>query len=737
MHIAVEIECVKIVKLLLDNKYVVNINSKDKMGDTALAIAANRGYGDIMKLILDHGAEIIIPKIYYYSFLVFGAAQNCQAIINQLTSRNLVDEDKKELVEVLMKVISLAASEKNLHRNNSFEKMLLEVKAPVEAKSKAIGNVFENAVKFEYINVVTMLLDYVVDNCELVQEDELLFRYEPRLVEKLINWSIQFEDRKFINFVAKHDIYSFAPYEQNHLYSSATDSPFYRVIDCYQNALSDNSRGCNSDNLHIHVIGDGKAGKSIATKWLIDCLNETDGNIIYRYLQQPAKQSAENLTIQHLVQPTEWFIDTSSFEAKSYDLHPEHSRTRGVKFTSFLGKRRDKYHAVNSRNYVIYDYGGQEEFLINHAKFLSVENSIYVLVVPLYDISLTDPDDETTLTYTRRSDDEIVKRYEYWLKFVYSVVINHRIENTSTSNNRCNVPDSKHKRIHLLIILNQFSSARKKEVSGSASTYDDPNQVLIDRLKSTSLFNIGSNFDGCNYDFITLADPLLLDCNLRLDLIKVARIVMDFEFFRNYNCFLIFTDFIKFMINQMDIHKCVKQGENELEPIRATQLLITNNYLRDLLSDWTDIYFSDFAQFKILNADMKQDLRSYLIKFCLKTFIAIKKIYILLKPIDGCSVITNPSLLTSSIMGDLLYWYHVCNKNNKTVIETKLTDDRVRQYLTVVHEKRKFIKSNKNSKFVIEPIETAIDILINNPKLPLCDLLVTMGLCVPDRKSVV
>ena len=39
---------------------------------------------------------------------------------------------------------------------------------------------------------------------------------------------------------------------------------------------------------------------------------------------------------------------------------------------------------------IINDYGGEEAFHVNHSKFLSIENSIYIIVLPLYDMRTND-----------------------------------------------------------------------------------------------------------------------------------------------------------------------------------------------------------------------------------------------------------------------------------------------------------------------------------------------------------
>jgi hypothetical protein len=63
---------------------------------------------------------------------------------------------------------------------------------------------------------------------------------------------------------------------------------------------------------------------------------------------------------------------------------------------------------------IINDYGGQEAFRVNHSKFLSIENSIYIIVLPLYDKRTNDKVDIDT----------IIKMFKYWIGLILSLVTN-------------------------------------------------------------------------------------------------------------------------------------------------------------------------------------------------------------------------------------------------------------------------------------------------------------------------
>ncbi len=89
-----------------------------------------------------------------------------------------------------------------------------------------------------------------------------------------------------------------------------------------------------------------------------------------------------------------------------------HGRTRGVRTTTVtVANDNDRYgDPVPSTTYIIHDYGGQEEFLSHHANFMSVANSLYVVVVPLAAVGEHEKDVHP------RSTTAILDRYLYWLK---------------------------------------------------------------------------------------------------------------------------------------------------------------------------------------------------------------------------------------------------------------------------------------------------------------------------------
>jgi ankyrin repeat protein len=63
------------------------------------------------------------------------------------------------------------------------------------------------------------------------------------------------------------------------------------------------------------------------------------------------------------------------------------------------------------RRWIIHDYGGDQELHVNHSKFLASPGSIYIIVVALYD----------PVKNALISEEEILNRYKYWIKYIYSL----------------------------------------------------------------------------------------------------------------------------------------------------------------------------------------------------------------------------------------------------------------------------------------------------------------------------
>ncbi|RYG68569.1 ankyrin repeat domain-containing protein, partial [archaeon] len=130
--------------------------------------------------------------------------------------------------------------------------------------------------------------------------------------------------------------------------------------------------------LRMHIIGDAYAGKTVCSKWVSSLI------------------SANLLAWQNIE-----LFDTPM------DISP-HERTRGMETTHLEHSMTVTDNKVT--HYLIHDYAGQEEYLGNHANFLNVPDSMYILVLPVFDKQHKQ----------RISLEKIIERAVYWLRFVFA-----------------------------------------------------------------------------------------------------------------------------------------------------------------------------------------------------------------------------------------------------------------------------------------------------------------------------
>ena len=134
--------------------------------------------------------------------------------------------------------------------------------------------------------------------------------------------------------------------------------------------------------LSVHLCGDSRAGKTTLRRSLYHCIRNNFG-----LLSLPAT----------LKMPPNYLESTIGLEKE------------------LISKR----YGINE--YVLYDYGGQEEYHINHSSHLaSGPGSVYVVVVALAVV------DDNNIIRPRGNQDEqecalLVERYKFWLRFINSV----------------------------------------------------------------------------------------------------------------------------------------------------------------------------------------------------------------------------------------------------------------------------------------------------------------------------
>jgi hypothetical protein len=140
---------------------------------------------------------------------------------------------------------------------------------------------------------------------------------------------------------------------------------------------------------NVHICGEGYAGKSMTRQALM-------------------KSYAKNGRVLLAASPP------------LPDINLKDGRTRGMVRDSL-----DMVVSDDGKNSVVrvlfHDYGGQEEFRANHAAHLAAPNSVYLLVMPLWD-KRPKADNPNQSVDKPMELEYLVKKYRDWLKFINTVV---------------------------------------------------------------------------------------------------------------------------------------------------------------------------------------------------------------------------------------------------------------------------------------------------------------------------
>ena len=78
----------------------------------------------------------------------------------------------------------------------------------------------------------------------------------------------------------------------------------------------------------------------------------------------------------------------------------------------------DKSIKLNNNNILIklHDYGGQLDYQVNHSNYLGISNSIYIIIIPLWDMN------PNSINYNSKiTESQIKLKYEHWVKFICSI----------------------------------------------------------------------------------------------------------------------------------------------------------------------------------------------------------------------------------------------------------------------------------------------------------------------------
>eukprot|EP01039_Chlorochromonas_danica_P003503 gene3503-3837_t len=167
--------------------------------------------------------------------------------------------------------------------------------------------------------------------------------------------------------------------------------------------------------VRMHLIGDGYAGKTVCSKWISQLIHLNMLN---------------------------W--QTLDLFDSAVDVPAAEGRTRGMETTRLT-------HSLTltdnrTTHYLIHDYAGQQEYLLNHAIFLNQSDSLYILVLPLYD----------KVRKVRNSTERLIDRTLFWLRFLYSSVHQRYCRSSEDEENGSGGIEGLRGGIPICLVLNTF-----------------------------------------------------------------------------------------------------------------------------------------------------------------------------------------------------------------------------------------------------------------------------------------
>ncbi len=437
--------------------------------------------------------------------------------------------------------------------------------------------------------------------------------------------------------------------------------------------------------LHIHLVGDGKAGKSVAAKWLIELFSSTILDMID--VTNTNKSIKKKSTFCHTAVTSG---RTKGVQTTSVSFY------RSVSNTSKSDENGDSSNeSTNGRHYniMIHDYGGQEEFLSNHANFLSLNNSLYIIVVPLLEIG------ESMDQVRVRTITEILERYLFWCRYIFSVVrhtdafpvVDHNhVRDTGekqTTNNGHGIP--------MITLINSFQNCCHENES-YLQHINNLIPVLERQLRNE--FVLSSQIDDPHCDFFITNEIFhIIDNASNTDIEKVIRIINS-------------------MVDNTVINGEYRQAkilDIVIVNLASSRLPIFmsevdwHEWLRTMIEPLTVKYFESifvstsskttFERQHLLSNSHYEELLNVIYTFIEENLQTTNIITKLPVDINGYKIITNPSVLSTEILGDLLWWFHKYNLNKSDIYTLRLTHEDIVNKLQIVDNERKsYIKYNKS-----------------------------------------
>ncbi len=462
-----------------------------------------------------------------------------------------------------------------------------------------------------------------------------------------------------------------------------------------------------SDVLHIHIVGDKKSGKTITAKWLTELLP----------LSRQESIIGETVTSYTITIPSTANIGSSQI----------HSSQRGVVTTVIqyqskryrYNKRDNTFIETIPKHYMImiYDYGGPEEFLAFHTTFTDIHNSIYMILIPLLEISHDDENSGSNYDKRKiRSIHDMTERYLYWCRLIYTLlpkphVLPH-MNTCSSSTGTTTAPAGGG--IPIISLINSF----KQYCVGDIYEIHIANAITAIERQFSSHFTYSIDINNKQCDFIipsrydddtrVYKDSLLIitDNAINQDILMIIHLIQ-----RIYDNTTVNGDYRKTAM----IDFIMKRLDNGILPLLMTER-DWKEWLRDQVGSFPFTPSLDYDN--LLSSQQQDEFIDVLSNYCEYTLHNMHKILVLSQCIQGYSVIVNPSVLYMNIASDLLLLYD--DEINPTIDTLLMTQESILQRINVM---RKLENNSNNSNKMIK-LKTNEDLL---QSMPLVELLNNTG----------
>lgn len=350
----------------------------------------------------------------------------------------------------------------------------------------------------------------------------------------------------------------------------------------------------------------------------------------------------------------------------------EHGRTRGVETWSVEGEDLQG----RAVHYLVHDYGGQEEFLLQHADRLCTANSVYVVVVPMVAVG------KTKKEVRLRSDEEIRERYLFWLRFIYSLVLKQSASAVQS--------------IPLLTVLNSFTTEsvvhqQKHRVAEVASKLSSVLQDYFSVHVMPSSSDVPATTRAVDF-LVASLEPVQANCVHKHAVDRWVEPLQRLVTVCQAQPVSTAPVIVSFVLDRL--------SARDTRPL----LFLSEDRWLSWLAEQVNAYRAVVDHKTGSTEDHVQLVQRILVQFCHRTLQSLQRIAHLALPMGASSssasadaaavemiqqqVVTDPSLLTSAVMGDLFYWFvkqrERREKDHVTPEELKLTQEEILSHLQAV-----------------------------------------------------